>query len=64
MENVEIFYENLEYIEAICYIYCMAIWYIFWSFGIFLPVLVSFTKSILANQSQSVITYIGTYNSS
>jgi hypothetical protein len=44
MEDVGIFYGHCVYSAAKWYIYFMAIWYIWWSFGtfgIFSPVLVS-----------------------
>jgi hypothetical protein len=37
VENVGIFYDHLEYVTAIWYIFIMAIWYSLWSFGIYFP---------------------------
>jgi hypothetical protein len=35
MENVGVIYDHLEYLMAIWYNLHMAVWYSFWSFGIF-----------------------------
>jgi hypothetical protein len=47
MENVGIFYGHLVYSASIWYIF-VAIWYILWSFGVFIPILVCCTEKNLA----------------
>jgi hypothetical protein len=55
MENLGIFYGHLVYFTAIGNMYYMAIWYILWSFGIFLTVLVFCTKKNLATLTLSCV---------
>jgi hypothetical protein len=47
MDNVGIFYGQLEHFTAIL-VYFIAIWYILWSFGIFSPFLVHCNNKNLA----------------
>jgi hypothetical protein len=48
IENLGIFYDHLVFFTAIVGKYFKSIWYILWSFGIFLPILVFCTTKNLA----------------